>query len=96
MRWKQQITSRVWTTKDLLAEEDNQGMTAQKLVQIGSRILNLDAVRYIEVDSPNLVNVYLTEGTELQYIEAEAHALLAILAGYAKKIDVPDGKPTGY
>jgi hypothetical protein len=38
---------------------------------------------------PNLVNVHLTEGQELQYIDLEARALLAVLAaGYVKEIGV--------
>ena len=64
-------------------------MPVQKLIQIGSRILNLDAVRYMEINGSNLVNVHLTEGQELQYIDLEAQALLAVLdAGYVKKIGV--------
>jgi hypothetical protein len=67
-------------------------MPMQKFIRIGARILNLDAIRYLQIEGDNLVNVYLAEGQELQYIEAEAQALLAALeSGYMKTIHIADG-----
>jgi hypothetical protein len=53
-------------------------------IHIGDRILNLATVLLIEVEGPNLLNVYLMPNKELiQYANEEAHALLAILkTGY--------------
>jgi hypothetical protein len=51
-------------------------------VRIGDRILNLAIVQLIEVDGPNLLNVYLMPNKELiQYANEEAHTLLAVLEG---------------
>lgn len=65
-------------------------MSKPNLIQIGSRILNLNAVRYIDIDGPQIVNVYIYEQDQpLQFIEAEAGALLAILkGGYVHQIEV--------
>jgi hypothetical protein len=63
-------------------------MSKPSLIQIGNRIVNLDAVRYMEIDGPNIVNVYLPDDVTLQFIKADAHALLAVLNdGYVRKIE---------
>lgn len=58
-----------------------------QLIRIGTRILNLEMVEYIDIEGPDLVNVHLASQEVLQYIEEEAHALVAILdSGYAIQI----------
>jgi hypothetical protein len=49
-----------------------------------------DAVRYLEIDGPEVISVYIYEQDQpLQFVEAEAGALMAILdTGYVFKIGV--------
>jgi hypothetical protein len=59
-------------------------MLRPSFIHVGDRVLNLEAVRYIEIEGPHLVNVYITDRKEpLQFTEQDAHALVEILnAGY--------------
>ena len=58
------------------------GMAKPVLIHVGDRILNLDAVRYVEIEGPHLVNVYITDRKEpLQFTEEDARTLLQILDG---------------
>ena len=50
------------------------------LVQVGTRILNLDAVRYMDVEGPDLVKVYFTESQSVDFAGEGARSLLKILA----------------
>lgn len=50
------------------------------LVQVGTRILNLDAVRYMEMEGPDLVKVYFTQNESVEFAGEGAHSLLKILA----------------
>ena len=72
-------------------------MLKPTLIRVGSRILNLDAVRYMEVegvtgkesDSPTIINVHLRQDWTIQFTEREAEALLAILKdGYMRHINI--------
>jgi hypothetical protein len=55
-------------------------MLRPSLIHVGDRVLNLEAVRYIEIESPHLVNVYITGRKEpLQFTEQDAHTLVDIL-----------------
>jgi hypothetical protein len=65
------------------------GMLKPNLIQIGNRILNINAIRYLEIDGPQVVNVHVyEEALPLQFVEAEADALLAVLdTGYVCKVD---------
>ena len=52
------------------------------LIRVGNRILNLDAVRYVEIEGPHLVNVYIAGRKEpLQFTEEDARTFLLILDG---------------
>jgi hypothetical protein len=55
-----------------------------QLIRIGSRILYLSSVQFIEIKGQNLLNVHLMPNQELiQYENEEAQALLAALGtGY--------------
>jgi len=58
------------------------GIARPVLIRVGDRILNLDAVRYVEIEGPHLVNVYITDRKEpLQFTEEDARTLLQILDG---------------
>jgi hypothetical protein len=60
-----------------------------QLIQIGSRILNLANVQYMDVVSPGQVDVHLTADWTIQYIEEESRALLGILAtGYTVEVEI--------
>lgn len=61
-------------------------MLRPSLILVGDRVLNLEAVRYIEIEGPHLVNVYITDRKEpLQFTEEDAHALVEILnSGYVQ------------
>jgi hypothetical protein len=65
------------------------GMEKPILIQIGNRILNIHAIRYLEIDGPQAVYVHVyEEALPLQFIEGEAEALLAALdSGYVCKVD---------
>jgi len=67
-------------------------MSSPSLVCIGGRVLNLEAVRYMEVESPHLVNVYIVDRKEpLQFTEGDAHQLIEILnSGYVQPPIVPE------
>ncbi len=66
-------------------------MNRPSLIQIGNRILNLNAVQYLETDGPQIVRVHLSEGQELEFIEAEAEALMAVLrSGYLLEIKIDE------
>ncbi|MGA2183414.1 MAG: hypothetical protein ABSH47_10325 [Bryobacteraceae bacterium] len=57
-------------------------MLRPSLIHVGDRVLNLEAVRYIEIEGPHLVNVYITERKEpLQFTEQDARTLVEILNG---------------
>jgi hypothetical protein len=61
----------------------------QQFIWIGDRILNLANVRYMQVESEFLVNVYFSGDQMIQYEEDEAHALLAALGtGYVSPLGV--------
>lgn len=66
-------------------------MLSTSLVCVGDRVLNLEAVRYMEIEGPHLVNVYITDRKEpLQFTEDDAQALLEILnTGYVQPPIVP-------
>jgi hypothetical protein len=70
-------------------------MLKPSLIYIGDRVLNLEAVRYIEIEGPHLVNVYITDRKEpLQFTEEDAHALVDILNnGYVEPAIVPRDPP---
>ena len=65
-------------------------MSRPTLIQIGPRILNVAAIRYIELDGNKIANVYITEMERpLQFIEDECQALMAVLeTGYLNKIEL--------
>ena len=67
-------------------------MLRPSLVYVGDRVLNLEAVRYIEIEGPHLVNVYITDRKEpLQFTERDAHTLIEILnAGYVHPVIEPN------
>jgi hypothetical protein len=52
------------------------------LVQVGTRILNLDAVRYMDVQGADLVKVFFTESESVEFVGNDARSLLKILAEY--------------
>jgi hypothetical protein len=68
------------------------------LIKIGNRILNLNAVKYVEL-GPGVVNVYFVDdaASGLQFAGNEAVAFLALLGpGYMTEIEVSgfgDPKP---
>lgn len=69
------------------------------LIKIGNRILNLNAVKYVEL-GPGVVNVYFVDhpaSGPLQFTGLEAQAFLALLGpGYMTEIEVSgfgDPKP---
>jgi hypothetical protein len=64
-------------------------MPKPNLVQIGNRILNINAIRYIEIEGPQIVNVHLFEEERpLQFIDAEGDALMAALnTGYVYRVN---------
>jgi hypothetical protein len=66
-------------------------MTRPVLIRVGDRILNLDAIRYVEIEGPHLVNVYITDRKEpLQFTEEDAGTLLRILGeGYVHPPGLP-------
>jgi hypothetical protein len=66
-------------------------MPSPSLVCVGNRVLNLDAVRYMEIEGPHLVNVYIMDRKEpLQFTEDDAHALVEILnSGFVQPPIVP-------
>jgi hypothetical protein len=70
-------------------------MDRPSLIHVGDRVLNLDAVRYIEIEGPHLVNVYITDRKEpLQFTEDDAHALVEMLnCGYVQPPIVPRDPP---
>jgi hypothetical protein len=52
----------------------------RQLIRIGKNIINVAHVRRIEIDGPEVVDVYLaTESEPLHFIEDEARALMATL-----------------
>jgi hypothetical protein len=67
-------------------------MVRPSLIHVGDRVLNLEAVRYIEIEGPHLVNVYIADRHEpLQFTEQDAHALIEILnEGYVHPAIEPD------
>jgi len=66
----------------MLVVGSTSGMSRPVLIHVGDRILNLDAVRYVEIEGPHLVNVYITDRKEpLQFTEEDARTLLEILNG---------------
>jgi hypothetical protein len=66
-------------------------MLRPSLIHVGDRVLNLEAVRYIEIEGPHLVNVYITDRKEpLQFTEQDAQALVEIMNdGYVHPAIVP-------
>jgi len=60
------------------------------LIQIGNRILNVNAIRHIDIEG-RILNVYVSEEERpLQFMEAEGDALLAVLeTGYLVKLNLP-------
>jgi len=73
-------------------------MTRPFLIHVGDRILNLNAVRYVEIEGPHLVNVYISDRKEpLQFTEEDALKLLEILnEGYvhpAIALSAPEDEP---
>jgi hypothetical protein len=65
-------------------------MSKPSLIQIGTRILNIAAIRYIELDGAKSANVYISEmDAPLQFVEDEYNALMAVLAtGYVNKLEI--------
>jgi hypothetical protein len=58
-----------------------------QFVWIGNRIVHLANVQYIEVQSPNLVTVWLVPDKEIQFVNEDAQALIAVLEdGYMTHI----------
>jgi|RhiMetdeSRZDD1v2_1073273.scaffolds.fasta_scaffold1327326_2 hypothetical protein len=57
------------------------------LVRVGNRIVNLNAVRYIDIEGPNLVNAYLNEQTEVQFTEEEAQSFLRLISDFVTSDD---------
>jgi hypothetical protein len=65
-------------------------MLRPSLIHVGDRVLNLEAVRYIEIEGPHLVNVYITDRKEpLQFVEEDAHTLVEILNNFVHPSIVP-------
>jgi len=55
-------------------------MRRPNLIHVGDRVLNLDAVRYLEIEGPHLINVFIVDRVEpLQFTEEDARDLIAIL-----------------
>lgn len=50
-----------------------------QFVWIGNRIVHLANVQYIEVQGPNLVTVWLVPDKEIQFVNEDAQALIAVL-----------------
>ena len=75
----------------MLVEASTFSMARASLIRIGNRILNLDAVRYVEIEGPHLVNVYITDREEpLQFNEDAARTLLEMLdEGYVHPPGLP-------
>ena len=62
-------------------------MERPHLIQIGDRILNLDAVWYIDIESADLISVRLPDH-KLQFEAHDARTLLAALnSGYVYKAE---------
>jgi hypothetical protein len=59
-------------------------------IRVRSRILNTAQIQRIEVEGPNLVNVYLVPDRFEQFTEDEAGALLDVLQDYVKESQLPD------
>jgi hypothetical protein len=55
-------------------------MDKLRRVQVGTRILNLDAIRYMDIEEPDLVKVYFTAGESIEFLGDGARSLLNILA----------------
>ena len=55
-------------------------MDKLRLVQVGTRILNLDAVRYMDLEGPDLVKVFFSENESVEFRGEGARSLLKILA----------------
>jgi hypothetical protein len=55
-------------------------MDKLRLVQVGTRILNLDAVRYMDVEGPELVTVFFSANESVEFQGEGARSLLKILA----------------
>ena len=52
----------------------------RQLIRIGKNIINVTQVRRIEIESPEIVNVYLATETEpVRFVQDEARALMATL-----------------
>ena len=70
-------------------------MPRPSLIHVGDRVLNLEAVRYIEIEGPHLVNVFITGRNDpLQFVEEDAHTLVEILnRGYVEPAIVPGEPP---
>jgi hypothetical protein len=68
-------------------------MLRPSLIHVGDRVLNLKAVRYIEIEGAHLVNVYITDRKEpLQFTEGDARGLIEILnSGYVHPAIEPPG-----
>lgn len=64
-----------------------------QFLRVGSIILNLANVEYMEVKGPNLVVAYMGSTERLEFIEDEAKALLVFLeAECMTHIEVPAGE----
>ena len=67
-------------------------MPRPNLIVVGDRVLNLEAVRYLEIEGPHLVNVFITGRNDpLQFTGPDAHTLIDILnSGYVFPLVEPD------
>ncbi len=59
-----------------------------QFIRIGSRILNLESIQFIEIDGPDLLRVFLAPNQfQIEYLDEEARALLAILnSGHVRRM----------
>jgi hypothetical protein len=66
------------------AREETRQKMKPRFIRIGDCILNLDHVKRIDIESPDLLNVYMVPTGELiQSEEKDAHTLLdALKTGY--------------
>lgn len=64
-----------------------------QLIRIGNRIINLLHVRRIEIAGENLVNVFMDDDVQHQFIEDEARALNSLLSDSRYVRDCPVKPP---
>jgi hypothetical protein len=60
----------------------------KKLIRIGNRYFNVDAISHVEIRNPEFVQVYMLDKINLDFRVKEAAAVIAALESFTAEIKI--------